>query len=284
MRLNTRQFNVYNLAVIMKCMTDRERSIRLEGIVLRHWDWGEADRMLVLFSLELGKVRAVAKGVRRLRSRKAGHVEPFTRVSLQLARGRDMLIVTQAETLEAFLPLREDLMLTTYASYVVELLDRFTYEEGENRALYRLLVETLRRLSSAGESTLIVRYFEIRLMDLVGFRPQLFECASCGETIQAENQYFSADKGGVLCPRCGRLDHTARPVSLGALKYLRHLQRSPFGEIAGVTIPGAVNSEMENLMQYYITYLLERGLNTPAFLRRLRQEMSTHEEPSEAVE
>ena len=115
-------------------MPSSERTLRTEVVVLRHTDWGEADRLLVLFSREAGKLRAVAKGVRKLHSRKAGHLEPFTRVKLLLARGRDFWIVTQAETVDAYLPIREDLVRTAYAAYVIELLDRFTYEEGENRA------------------------------------------------------------------------------------------------------------------------------------------------------
>lgn len=111
-------------------MSGRERSQRVEGVVLRHNDWGEADRILVLYTLEMGKIRVIAKGVRKVRSRKAGHLEPFTRVALLLARGRDMQIVTQAETLGAYLGLREDFLKTTYAAHVVELLDRFTFEEG----------------------------------------------------------------------------------------------------------------------------------------------------------
>ena len=101
----------------------RMRSFRLEAVVLRHNDWGEADRILGLYTLEMGKLRALAKGVRKLRSRKAGHLEPFTRVSLLLARGRDMPLITQADTLDPYLPLHEDLSGATYASYVVELLE-----------------------------------------------------------------------------------------------------------------------------------------------------------------
>lgn len=250
----------------------RMRSFRLEAIVLRHHDWGEADRLLWLYSLEMGKLRALAKGVRKLRSRKAGHLEPFTRVSLQLARGRDLPLITQADTLEPHLPLREDLAGATYASYVVELLDRFTYEEGENRSLYRLLVDTLSRLCQLQDRDLVVRYYEIRLLDLVGFRPQLFECVGCGAEIQPQDQYFSARLGGALCPRCGSHMEGAQPVSLDALRYLRHFQRSNFAEATRARLTPAINRELENLVQHYMTYLLERGLNTPAFLRRLRKE------------
>jgi DNA repair protein RecO (recombination protein O) len=239
---------------------------------MRHSDWGEADRLLWLFTRELGKQRAIAKGVRKPRSRKAGHLEPFTRASLQLARGRDLPIVTQAEAIELYMPLREDLMLATYSSYVVELLDRFTYEEGENRPLYRLLVSTLERLAQLMDPDLVVRYYELRLLDYAGFRPQLFECVDCGEPIQPMDQYFSAAQGGALCPKCGARLEGARPVSMDALRYLRHFQRSSFDQAARADMPPGVKRELETLMQHYLTYLLEHNLNTPAFLRRLRKE------------
>lgn len=253
-------------------MPSRERSIRVEAVVLRHNDWGEADRLLGLFSREMGKLRAIAKGVRKPRSRKAGHLEPFTRVNLLLAKGRDMWIVTQAETVNAHLPLREDLERVGYAAYVVELLDRFTYEEGENQALYRLLVDTLARLNAAPDPELPIHFYEIRLLDLLGFRPQLFACNNCGEPIQPVDQYFSASLGGVLCPRCGAATAGAYPISMEALKYLRHFQRSSYNEAARARPSPEVAREIEMLMQHYLTYLLERGLNTPTFLRRIRQQ------------
>ena len=240
-------------------------------MVLRHSDWGEADRMLTIFTRELGKLRVVAKGARRPRSRKAGHLEPFTRVALLLARGREIWIVTQAETLDAYLPVRDDLERTGYAAYVAELLDRFTYEEGENSSLYRLFVEALERVSTLEDPVPAIRYYEIRLLDLLGFRPELFHCVQCGNEIQPEAQYFSALLGGVVCPRCGLDAAGVRPVSMQALKYLRHYQRSGYAEATRVRLPDAVRPELEALMQHYLTYLLDRGLNSPAFLREVRR-------------
>ena len=125
------------------------RSFRVDAVVLRHSDYGEADRLLTLYTRQLGKTRAVAKGARKIASRKAGHIEPFTYVKLQLAKGRDTLILTQADTVDAYQPLREDLILTSHASYVLELLDRFTYQdETENSAIFRLLTDTLSRLAA----------------------------------------------------------------------------------------------------------------------------------------
>ena len=246
------------------------RSFRIEAVVLRHADWGEADRILTLYSRERGKLRAIAKGVRKIRSRKAGHLEPFTRATLQMAKGRDLFIVTQADTVDAYLPLGENLVKTSYASYVVELLDRFTREdEGESHAIFRLLTETLTRLAAAPDPWLALRYYEVRLLDLLGFRPHLFECANCGEEIRAENQFFSPSAGGVLCPKCGAGLPGVWDVSVEALKYFRHFQRSPYSGAQRARPGPEVQDELETLIQKYLTYLLERKLNSPEFIKQI---------------
>lgn len=250
-------------------MPSRERSFRVEAVVLRHSDWGEADRILTLYTRERGKLTAIGKGVRKLRSRKAGHLEPFTRVALQMAQTRDMPIITQAETIQGYPALREDLLLFTYGSYVIELVDRFTFAGEENQTIYRLLAASLERLNQGLLPDLVIRYYEIRLLDQLGFRPKLFQCARCESEIQPLDQFFSAQEGGVLCPRCGAGTQGARPISMKALKYLRHFQRSAFTEAARAQIAPGEYSEMESILQHYLTYLLERNLNTPVFLRRI---------------
>jgi DNA repair protein RecO (recombination protein O) len=251
-------------------MASRFRSHRVEAVVLRRQNMGEADRLLWVFSRSLGKKRAMAKGVRKMRSRKAGHLEPFTRVSLLLAEGRDLYIITQAEAIDLYLNLRTDLERLGYAAYVVELLDRFTYEEGENQGLYRLLVDTLSRLDQSSQPAFAVRYYEVRLLDLIGFRPHLFHCASCSEAIQPEDQFFSAQDGGVLCPTCGRGRSGVRPISVEGLRVLRHMQRSTFKQAQRLALKDEVDLEVEQIMHHYVTYLLERSLNTPNFLRRVK--------------
>ena len=155
------------------------RSYLTQAIVLGHIEYGEADRILKLFTFEQGKITAIAKGVRKIRSRKAGHLEPFTRVNLFLAKGRNMDIITQAETIDPYMGLRQDLQRVAFASYVVEVLDRFTYEEGQNVGMFDLLADTLSRLENQDNLETVIHYYEVRLLDLLGFRPQLFECMDC---------------------------------------------------------------------------------------------------------
>ena len=249
---------------------NRSRTVLAQAVVLRHADWGEADRLVTLYTRDQGKVRAIVKGARKPTSRKAGHLEPFTLVKLQLARGRELFIVNQADTLEAYLPLREDLELTGHASYVVELLDRFSYEEeAPNPTLFRLLTGTLKRLAVQEDAWLAIRYYEMRLLDHLGFRPQLFACANCGREIQPEDQFFSFRAGGVICPRCGTGLPNLGAIGVDTLKYLRHFQRSSYHEAARARPSTVVRQEAEALMQGYFTYLLERELNSPGFLRRV---------------
>jgi DNA repair protein RecO (recombination protein O) len=252
-------------------MQDRERLYRTEGVVLRHMNLGEADRLLTVYTREFGKLRQIAKGVRRPQSKKAGHLDLFARVSILAARGRELDVITQAEALDAYTGLRRDLDLVGRAAYVIELVDQFTVDGESNVELYSLLTDTLDRLNRGVQRNSVQRHFELRLLDQVGYRPELFRCGRCGQEIRPEDQFFSYEAGGVLCPDCGRVEKQKRPVSLTALKVLRHYQRSTFGHASQASIRPAVHKELDRLMEGFFNYLLERRLNAPGFLRRLRQ-------------
>lgn len=260
-------------------MSSRERVYRTEALVLRRQDFGEADRLLTVYTPGHGRLRIIAKGVRRPRSRKAGHLELFNRVDLVLARGRDLDVITQAEATETYPGVRTDLIRLGYAAYVVELLDCFAVQE-ENRPLYRLLREALERLGEAGEPSIVARYFEMRLLDAVGYRPELFHCVRCGAEVRPAAQFFSPREGGAVCPNCGAGGPAARPISLAALKVLRHYQRSGFETVATTAVSERTRSEVEEHMQAYLTYVLERRLNTPAFLDRVRALQPPQAEPA----
>jgi DNA repair protein RecO (recombination protein O) len=110
----------------------------------------------------------------------------------------------------------------------------------------------------------------MRLLDHLGFRPQLFECANCRRQILPEDQFFSFSAGGVICPRCGQGLRHIKPISVETLKYLRHFQRSSYADASRARPSLDVQNEAESLMQGYFTYLLERELNTPGFLKSIK--------------
>jgi len=247
-------------------VSPREHVVRTEAIVLRRRSWGEADRILTLFSPQRGKFRAKAVGIRKPRSRKAGHLELFMRSMLLVAHGRELDIITQAETLAAYRPLRDDLLRSAAASYVVEMLDRFSPDEAGGPAAYALLCETLERLCVVPAPDVVLRFYDLRLLEIMGYRPQLHTCVVGTETIVAEDQHFNPGLGGVVCPRCAKLTLECLPLSLPALKVMRHLQRSPLVGVLGLRLAVPLQREVERLMHATVSAVLERELRSRDFL------------------
>jgi len=254
-------------------MTRAERLYNTDAIILRRRDFGEADRLLTVFTPRRGKLRLLAKGARKMKSRKAGHIELFTHAAMQIAVGRNLDIVTQAETVQAYRALRDDLEKIGHASYVAELVDKFTEEGDANYALFELLALTLARLADGApaEQRLALRYFELHLLGLTGFRPQLHFCVNCNRKIEPEANYFHIAGGGVLCPACGAHHPDADSLSIGALKVLRFLQTRPWEQVARLQLTPATHADVERLLLRYITFTLERGLKSVDFLRKLRR-------------
>jgi DNA repair protein RecO (recombination protein O) len=250
----------------------RERLYRTEAIILKRSDFGEADRLLTLYTPSLGKIRAIAKGVRKPTSRKSGHVELFTHSQFLIAKGRSLDIVTQAETVHAFRPLREDLLRTTYAYYAAELLDLFVEEGIENRPLFDLLLAMLGWLGDASDLDLATRFFELRLLSLLGYRPQLFQCVACRRQIEPTSNFFSPADGGILCANCGASHRGAQEITLNALKVLRFLQTRGYDTCCHLRLSRPLHRELETVMYHYITYILERNLKSVKFLNTLRQQ------------
>jgi len=252
----------------------RQRLYRLSAIVLKRRDLGEADRLLTVMTRDKGKLTLLAKGVRKSASRKAGHVEPFTHVEFLVAKGKSLDLVTQAETITAHRQLRENLLLSTWAYYVAELADVFTREDDPNALLFDLLLQTLGRLDQGEEPALTVRYYELHLLSLVGYQPQLFRCVQCNEPLKPEDNFFSVARGGVLCPKHGAHQVDTIPLPLVVLKVLRFLQSRPWEQVAQLRLSPGVARQVEALMGRYIVYHLERNLRSSAFLNRLRQSLA----------
>lgn len=274
-------------------MPQHARVYSTEAVVLRRTDFGEADRILTLFTPSYGKVRAIAKGARRTTSRLAGHLEPFARTQLLLAAGRELDVVTQAEARERLDRLRDDLWHATGAWYVVELVDRFLEDADPHPCLYRLFTATLRLLdddatspdshesgansaSSADgaardaarmRSWLALRYFELHLLDELGYRPALHTCAGCDTPLRPEENGYNAEMGGCLCPSCSR--YAQRRISLRALKVLRLLQTTEWSALPRLRLDGETQGEIDGILQSTLRFHLDRDLKSWAFLNAM---------------
>ena len=246
------------------------RVYHTEAIVIRRTKLGEADRILTLYTPELGKLRAVAKGARRPGSKLGGNVELLTHSMMMLARGRNLDIITQSQTIDSFLSLKSDLWRISCALYATELIDRSTAERIENRPLFVLLLNTLKRLSQAKEGELTLRYFELHLLHHLGYHPQFQQCVACHLPLQPVTNLFSPAAGGVLCPRCGQDELVASNLPVNALKVLRFLQDSDYDAVSRLRVSPELSAELEQLMRRYINYLLEREVKSAAWLDKLR--------------
>lgn len=248
------------------------RLYRSEGIVLKRTDFGEADRLLTVFTPQLGKLRLIAKGVRRPVSKMAGHLELFAHSQLLIARGRNLDIITQSETLTSLIALRSDLVRTTYAHYLAELVDHFTPDNLENYPLYRLLLDTLKRLDADPQPDIAVRLAEMQMLQHLGYRPQLLACVQCHQELSPVTNRFAARLGGVMCPTCGRMEPASQDLSVNALKVLRLLQRDDYATASQLRLDEPLRREVEAHLRALLYHHLERDINSLGFLNRLRAE------------
>src|SRR5687767_15136381 len=163
----------------------QERLYRTEAIVLSRMDYGEADRILTLYTPHRGKLRVIAKGIRRPLSKLGPHLEYFTRCRLMVARGRELDTITGAETIDHHLHLRDDIDAYGHASHMVELLNRLTEDRQENEPVYDLLARSLKLLTDGVDPFAVTRHYELALLTLLGYKPELYRCVSCQSELAA---------------------------------------------------------------------------------------------------
>lgn len=213
------------------------QGFKAEGIILKRRNFGEADRILTIFTLQKGKISVLAKGVRRITSRRAGNVELLNRVLMYLHQGKGMPILTEAESLETYPKLKEDLTLSTYAYHIIELVDKLTAENQENRILYEQLVRVLNKLSK-NPRQIFIRAFEAKILSNLGF-------------LSFQNPDVS-------------------PQSNFGSGILKDLEVMSWDEIEKMKINGKVALELEKVLRYHVERVLESSLKSRQFLRKMK--------------
>jgi len=245
------------------------RTYQTEAVIIKRTRLGETDRVLILYTPG-GKVKAIAKGASRPGSKFGGHVELLTHSQLLLAKGQSFDIVSQAQTIHSFMPLKENLRLMTSGMYIAELIDAFTEEDIEDRGLFNLVVETLDQLSSAKSPDTVLRYFELHILDYSGYKPELGHCVACNKLLEPSTNCFSAAQGGTMCIECGFEEPVTSPLSLNALKVMRLWQTCDFASALKVNINPELGLELELILRDYIRHILERRIKSTDFLDKLK--------------
>jgi len=258
------------------------RSYQTQGIILKQTKLGEFDKIVTIYTPEFGKLKAVAKGACRPKSKLGGNVEPLTYSLMLLAKGRNLDIITQSQMINGFLTLKSDLWHMAGGLYILELIDSFTVEGGENRPLFNLLLNTLYQLSEPDSNETILRYFELHLLHYLGYRPQLRQCVNCDSPLKPVVNFFSLRKGGLLCPNCNSENNRgyeqietiplkpSLPLSVGALKVLRLWQGCDYATARRVRVKPELSLELEQALHEYLTYILQRELISLTWLKELK--------------
>jgi len=243
-----------------------------DAIVLSRFDYGEADRIMTLFTPAHGKFKVIAKGVRRTTSRLGGALEPLAELTVALARGRTFDVVTQVEVAHAWLRLRDSLESTATAWYLAELADRSIEERHETEGLYALLKHAYELLDAGMAPHRVARWYEMHLADELGIRPEVDRCVECDRMLEPDERFrWVPPLGGVLCWRCPGPPEERAGLSVEALKLLKAYQKMDIEALAGLRLQPAVEREVEGAMRDFLHVSLERDARSLGFLDEVRR-------------
>ena len=244
---------------------------KTEGIILKSYNLKEADRILVVYTKDHGKINCVAKGVRRSQSKLRGFTQFLTYADFVLYSGKSLDTITQCEPREMFAEIKGDLEKWAVANFLVELLMPVVQEKQAQEGLFYEFLASLHLVSNLKEPRLGAIYFTVRLLQLSGYQPQLTSCASCySQDIGEKNLYLSGALGGILCEGCHYLDPKAIKVQKGEIATWHRLSNIDVKLISRLRLSPLMEDRLIKALFYYYQYQVEKQLKTPAFLNHLR--------------
>jgi DNA repair protein RecO (recombination protein O) len=243
--------------------------VKTPAVTLKSRKWGEADRIVTLYARHLGKIRAVARGARRLKSRMGAALEPLTLCDLNLFEksGDSLYRVSQVDLVEPFVRFREDLTMMAAAARMVNVVGAVTPDGDPDPHLFDTLEQGLRSLVTSSDPGLTALLFQIRLLGLTGFRPQTDHCAACGKTRVIQEPQFSPVSGGLVCVTCAALQRVpCLPLSRGSLAFLQQALRLAPAMVTRLKAAGQVRCEVEDAIERYVTVVAGKRIPPVDFL------------------
>jgi len=231
---------------------------KTQGIIIRRRNFGEADRLLTIYTEKRGKITAIAKGVRRIKSKLAGHLELFYLSDFIIAEGKNIDTITAVETIQRFDSWREELQEINKAYYFAEAIDKFVADNEEYQRIFILLKSCLHVLNN--NNKLLLLYFELNLLKELGHEPQFSYCARCHEKLDVEKIGFSAEAGGLVCSKC-YLKNQDKIITVKEVKIIRLLLNNEVNIIDKINLPSDL--KIFDLVGEIFYYNLEKNLKTP---------------------
>lgn len=245
------------------------RSFSAQGIVLKRTNFGEADRLVTFLSKYRGRFTAIAKGVRKITSRRSSNLELLNHVKAHFAQGKNFAIVTEAETVDSFKDIKEDLNKTSYGFHLAEITNGFLADGQGGGEVFGLLLSSLQFLKKGTDSKKVLRAFEIKFLNALGFRPQVNKCVRCEGSLMPETNFLSPEYGGVVHQSCLMGNLFAKPISANGIRVLRFLQNEDLEKIERLSIPANLTLDLEEQLKFYLEYLLEKELKSAKFINHL---------------
>lgn len=243
----------------------------IRGIILRKQDYRESDRLFVIYTDELGKISAVAKGVRKIKSKMAGHLELFSIVNLMVAPGKTNYQIAGAAREKNFLNIKSDLGKTVLASFCLEIVDVFTKTDHSDLKIYELLLEILEIFNEAKIKSFLKLYalskfFVLKLLAILGWTPELYTCVKCKNKITSSRNFFDAGRGGLTCGQCGGGE---LPISTAAIKISRFVLENNFKKIVALKITKAHVGELAKIIDIFTEVHRDRELKSLMWINYL---------------
>lgn len=239
---------------------------RTRGIIIKRKNFGEADRLLTIYTEKRGKITAIARGSRRVLSKLAGHLELFYLSDLIFVEGKNIDTITGAQIIEVFPILRKNLIKTNRAHYLAELIDQLIKENEPSREIFNLLKQALRYLDRFGRGDLLLPYFELRLLSLLGHKPEVGVCVKCRKKLEPQVNYFSHSLGGILGSDCHRYDLSSSEISPGTIKLIRLLLNQDLLTLNKLKRDSRLEKELDQILDRFIQRIAEKELKTKRFL------------------
>lgn len=238
---------------------------RTEAIIIGHKNLGEADKILILFSPDRGIINAVARGARRPRNRLLGGSQIFTYGKYLIMQGKSLDSISQCEIKESFYKIRSNLEKMAYGLYFAELLRLSTPLEDINSKLFQFLLKTLYMLQEWSDVELLCYIYELKLLAIQGFSPELFQCVSCGKLDNSSNVFFSNTLGGILCENCRLKDRNAILLNNKVLQTLRKMLLGTYEQLENLKIDD-VRYQIKKVLQLFIVYQFDHKFKTLSFI------------------
>lgn len=233
------------------------------GIILKRSNFNEADRLVTILTNDRGKIRVLAKGSRKIKSKLAGHLELFCLSNLILAEGRNLDIICDAKITKCYLNLRGNLAATRLANYLSEVIDKMTEENQNHPAVYELLEELLDEIDGSN-SPLVISYFELKLLSELGYSPQVNHCVVCKNDLIDGKNYFSFAESGVVCEKCR--NHDAE-ISNDVIKLMRLFLKHRLDYLKKINIDDKLLKQISNITERYLQSIHQKEFNSRRFLK-----------------